>query len=218
MFKYDKKLRDDYYSIKSKISGPDRKTLPLINKLGLKGKALLDFGCGDGRYSKYFLDKGVSKIYGVDVSSAMISEAKKKLPDRRLKFLKIQDGKLPLPDNFVDVVFANFVIHYVKDTKKNFKEIARVMRPGASFVCIFNLFDVKNKKLQNKVIPIILNNSLNIDILIKTEQGILSDLKKSGLKILKRVPVVNPVAKVHPLYKHKAGVKIKTILWLVKKI
>lgn len=50
----------------------------------LKGKKVLDAGCGCGRDVGYFLDEGFSPV-GIDICKGLISEAKKRVPKGKFK-------------------------------------------------------------------------------------------------------------------------------------
>jgi 2-polyprenyl-3-methyl-5-hydroxy-6-metoxy-1,4-benzoquinol methylase len=39
----------------------------------LKGKRVMDLGCGTGSLSKYCIEKGASSVVGMDISEKMIS-------------------------------------------------------------------------------------------------------------------------------------------------
>lgn len=43
----------------------------------LKGKSILDLGCGTGHFSSYCIENGASKVIGVDISRNMIEQEKK---------------------------------------------------------------------------------------------------------------------------------------------
>ena len=59
----------------------------IIQKLELQDKSLsmLDVGCGNAHLVSLFEDR-VSSVTGIDYSPAMISEAKKKLPQGHFSF------------------------------------------------------------------------------------------------------------------------------------
>ena len=42
----------------------------------VKEKTVLDLGCADGRFCSWFLDKGASKVHGVDIEKNYIDNAK----------------------------------------------------------------------------------------------------------------------------------------------
>ncbi len=100
----------------------------------VKGKRVLDAGCGPGVYTEWLLDHGASVI-AVDVSSKMIELAKKRIGDRA--DIRLTDLRKPLSfiaDASVDVVLSPLVLDYIKDWQNVFKEFFRVLRPGGTFV------------------------------------------------------------------------------------
>ena len=49
--------------------------LEILNGISVEGKRILDFGCGDGYYSRYLKKRG-AEVIGVDISSGMVNLAK----------------------------------------------------------------------------------------------------------------------------------------------
>ena len=47
------------------------------------------------------------------------------------------EGKIPFPDNYFDCVVSNMVFEHVVDIDLALDEIARVLRPGGEFLCLF---------------------------------------------------------------------------------
>jgi len=94
----------------------------------------LDFGCGSGRITRHFLD-GTRRLWGVDVDRSAILWAQTHL--REAEFLSIKPcGPVPLPDGFLDVVFANSVFtHFPEDLQILWlKELRRLLRAGGFFI------------------------------------------------------------------------------------
>ena len=54
---------------------------PIIDELiaSVKGKKILDLGCGDGKYGITLLDRGARLYHGIEGSQKMVSLAKKNL-------------------------------------------------------------------------------------------------------------------------------------------
>ena len=95
---------------------------------------LLDFGCGAGRHSVYFAQRGF-QVYGFDKSASAVKQATQTIERENFHAdLKVWDMTQPLPykDNFFDAVIATRVIHhtYTDNIKKITKEINRVLRTG----------------------------------------------------------------------------------------
>lgn len=102
----------------------------------LKGKRLLDLGCGAGETSVYFAMQG-AKVTAVDISEGMIGVAKK-LADRHgvkidAKTMLAED--LKFEDNTFDFVFGNGVLHHTYRPAA-YEEVHRVLKPGGRGIFI----------------------------------------------------------------------------------
>lgn len=108
-----------------------------LSELGpLKGKKILDLGCGSGETSVYFGLLG-AKVFSSDISGGFLNVAKT-LAEKfgtELNPVQTDAGKLPFRDNSFDFVFGNGVLHHV-DLEKTAPEIRRVLKPGgrAAFI------------------------------------------------------------------------------------
>lgn len=103
----------------------------MIKAVGnIKGKKLLDVGCGAGIHIKKYLKKG-AKCWGIDLSKSMIEMAKKNCPTVDFKLGSMT--KLPYKNSSFDVVTASLSIDYIEDLIPVFKEISRVLKKGGIF-------------------------------------------------------------------------------------
>lgn len=99
----------------------------------IKGKTVLDAGCGGGRYTVAWRLLGAASAVGVDVSTTGLSDARKRVAQARIANVEFKEGnvlQLPVPDNAFDVVFSNGVLHHSVDWAKGAYELLRVMKPG----------------------------------------------------------------------------------------
>jgi ubiquinone/menaquinone biosynthesis C-methylase UbiE len=101
----------------------------------IKGKKLLDIGCGAGIHIKSYSKKG-AKCSGIDISETMIEMAKKKNP--KIEFKVGTVTKLPYKSNSFDVVTCSLILDYIKDLNKAFKEINRVLKKGGTLYYSYN--------------------------------------------------------------------------------
>jgi len=122
----------------------------------LKGKNILDFGCGNGGDIKRYEKMGAKNIYGVDVSKFMISEAKKNVREPKNIFLSnIQKTKFK--DKYFDVVVGRFSLHYLKKFDLAYKEISRILKDDGCLIFVVHhpfkdLVMQKIKEYNNKEI------------------------------------------------------------------
>jgi ubiquinone/menaquinone biosynthesis C-methylase UbiE len=109
--------------------GQDRRLALVDRYVPLKGKAILDVGCGLGTYVRKF--RGFSEdVHGVDVDPERVAEASASLPNIQVSF----GESLPFPDGRFDVVFLNEVIEHVEDDRQTLAECVRVLQPGGYVV------------------------------------------------------------------------------------
>ena len=109
-----------------------QRVLKVIKSLNLPetGDAL-DFGCGNGEFTGV-LRQSLPKwnIYGVDISSIAIDNAKKRHPDC-LFFLT---SDLRLLNKKFDFLFSHHVLEHVEDIDKSWQEIDRYLKKQSSIL------------------------------------------------------------------------------------
>lgn len=99
-------------------------------------EVVVDLGCGGG-LDVFLASQKVGpagKAIGIDMTPAMIDRAQRnaeKSGVTNVEFHLATIDKLPLPDRSVDVVISNCVINLAPDKPAVFREIARVLKPGA---------------------------------------------------------------------------------------
>lgn len=217
---YTKKVVERYTKYRDNYRLTDPITFGFIKSLGLKNKVILDFGCGQGTDSMKFVNLGAKVVVGTDQSRAMIDLAKKENHHCKIQFIKTDGRTLPLTNGQFDIVFANYVIHYFRNTKQQFMEISRVLKKGGHFLAVYNCL-TSNSKLVNRRVPMVLGKGISethINIFSKSPQGIKNNLKDAGLELIEHLQVANPVARIDPAYSNKLGFKRRTFLLLSKKV
>ena len=104
----------------------------------LKNKRVLDIGCGIGRFTIDLADKA-SEVYAIDISSSMLTRAKKNLESRGVKIFKEPAHKLHFSDRFFNLTFEVTVLQHILDEdifRQTLQEIKRVTNPeGMVLLC-----------------------------------------------------------------------------------
>ncbi len=105
--------------------------LELLGLASLRGKRILDAGCGPGTYGIMLAQKG-NEVTGVEISPAAVEVANQRAKQKGANF-SAQVGdleKLPFPDDYFDVCFCGWVLHHFPDINAAVSELVRVLKPS----------------------------------------------------------------------------------------
>ncbi|OGW75330.1 MAG: hypothetical protein A2Z72_08335 [Omnitrophica bacterium RBG_13_46_9] len=111
-----------------------------IIKNYIRGKTILDMGCGSGRYTIALSAMGAKKAVGVDFQKKSYADAQKYCERKGLPvFFKEADClKLPFAKSSFDFVFSNGVLHHTRSIEKGLAEIKRVLKKsGGVFLYLY---------------------------------------------------------------------------------
>lgn len=118
--------------------------------------AVLELGCGQGRFTKYLYDRPLD-VVALDVSMNLVLEASAEYERRRrsgdaaahASFLVSDASALSMADGRFDAVMVYGVLHHLPDPAETCMEIARVLKAGGLYLgsennvsllrCIFDL-------------------------------------------------------------------------------
>lgn len=103
----------------------------LVDEGDLRGRRVLDVGCGTGRLALALAERG-AKIWGVDASAEMLEQARAAV-GRRVGLKRGRAEELPFKDSWFDRAVLRLVVHLV-DRPRALPELARVLAPGGRAV------------------------------------------------------------------------------------
>ncbi len=92
----------------------------------LRGRRVLDIGCGTGRLSVALVERAHAKVWGVDASQEMLAVAKEKVPG--VAFKRAQAESLPFKDGWFERAVLWLVLHLV-DRPAALAEARRILGP-----------------------------------------------------------------------------------------
>ena len=100
----------------------------------VRGKTVLDFGCGNGENVLPLVTRGANVI-GIDISRDLIDLAKRRLLDASLEAdLRVESAyNTGLADHSVDVIFCMSLIHHLEISRAQ-REMSRILRQGGYVV------------------------------------------------------------------------------------
>lgn len=100
-------------------------------------KIIMDAGCGSGYSGMIFWSDKIKQHYflGVDISDA-VEVARVRFKEAGLPgdFIKVSLLDLPIPDNSVDIIFSEGVLHHTDSTEKSLIYLTSKLKKGGRFL------------------------------------------------------------------------------------
>ncbi len=115
-------------------------------KTDLKGKRILEGGCGAGYGIETIVNHFQPKeYYAFDINERMVERSRSRAHNQRLS-VKVFQGditKIPLPSQKFDAVFIFTVLHHEIRWRDALREVYRVLKPGG----LFFVNEINNRSL-----------------------------------------------------------------------
>jgi len=156
----------------------------------LRGKLILDVGCGMGRFAEVATRWG-ARVVGIDLSEAC-EVAARNLSERQFAALQADVMQLPFAPESFDLIYSIGVLHHTPDCEQAFKSLPQYLKPGGTIaVWLYSgynkwfRFSDLYRKVTHRISPSTLNAFLSVavPVLYHVDRG------------LRAVPVIgNPVA------------------------
>ena len=111
----------------------------LVEGLELRGKKILDIGCGQGRPACYLAEKYGAYVVGTDLEKNLIEHSKQRANKKGLSdqtdFQHVKAGPLNFEDESFDYVISSGAFTQISDKLATYKECLRVLKPGGVLSC-----------------------------------------------------------------------------------
>lgn len=116
----------------------ERAMLSLMPEV-LRGRHVLDAGCGSGRYLLHALRRDAARVTGVDLSPEMLGRAREALEAQGdVSRADLRQGDLaamPVPGSMADLTVCGLTIGHVEALAPALAELRRATRPGGRILC-----------------------------------------------------------------------------------
>lgn len=97
------------------------------------GERILDIGCGDGYYDMLIAQPGAG-VVGIDINEKPLAKAQRHYTGQQFEFLYMNAEEMNFSDASFDKVVSFCVIEHFNNDERAMRHIARVLKPGGSFV------------------------------------------------------------------------------------
>lgn len=100
----------------------------------VKGKTILDLGCGDAAFGRELLAAGAGSYEGIEGSEAMCFLAKESLKETTGTLFQGAMEEYPFPKERFDIVTSRFAIHYIEDIEALFANVHQTLKHQGQFL------------------------------------------------------------------------------------
>src|SRR5688572_10820635 len=114
----------------------DRLDHPLLDRMAFdwSGKTVLDLACGTGRIGAWLRSCGAANVDGVDLTPAMLEQARAKKIYRRLELSDCTDTQLP--EQTYDAVIQVLACEHLPSLEPLYFEASRLLNARGTFILL----------------------------------------------------------------------------------
>lgn len=100
----------------------------------LKGKRVLDLGCGFGWFCRWAADQGAAEVFGLDVSENMLTRARSETSSAAVRYERADLETVAIQPAAYDLIYSSLALHYLVDLARLTAEVRRGLASGGAFV------------------------------------------------------------------------------------
>ncbi len=122
----------------------------------VRGKTVLDYGCGAGENSVLVASHGAEKVFGIDISPELVELGRQRLGlhgfAENAELCVGSAHELSFADDSIDVVFGMAILHHL-DLQLSSDEVFRVLKKGGRAIFLEPVRNSKFVRFVRNLIP-----------------------------------------------------------------
>jgi SAM-dependent methyltransferase len=100
----------------------------------LRGRKVLDLGCGFGWFCRFAREQGAARVLGLDVSEKMLERARATTSDSAITYVRADLECLDLPEDAFDLAYSSLALHYIVDLAGLLTKVRWALTQGGKLV------------------------------------------------------------------------------------
>src|SRR6266851_2225002 len=97
----------------------------------LRGRRVLDLGCGYGWFCRWAREAGAAEVLGIELSEKMLARARADTRDAAIAYQRADMESLALPGETFDLAYSSLALHYVENLNRLMSQAYEASRAGA---------------------------------------------------------------------------------------
>jgi len=160
-------------------------------------RAVLDLGCGTGRFSEVLASRFAADVVGVDPSAKMLEQARAKTHGSRVRYVRGRGEEIPLRSHSADLVFMSMVFHHFKNPALVARECGRILRDrGLIFLRAGTLEQISSYPY----VPFFPGSVPVMERILVANQVVIETFESAGLRTMEVGVLVQQVASTYASY------------------
>jgi SAM-dependent methyltransferase len=100
----------------------------------VRGRRVMDLGCGFGWFCRWAAEEGAAEVLGIDLSQKMLARARAETPEGVISYREADLEALALGEGSADLIYSSLAFHYIADAARLYASIHKALAPGGHLV------------------------------------------------------------------------------------
>lgn len=100
----------------------------------IRGKRVLDIGCGMGQHAKQYSDMGAESVLGIDISEKMLGYAKEHFSADNITYRRLAFEEISVLEEKFDLITSSLAFDYAEDLDVLMQDVYSLLKDHSCFV------------------------------------------------------------------------------------